>query len=443
MRRRQLAWLLLTLLFLPTARAQDSPRLDSRRNRILSIAEVYAAHRWRPASPSNLFHGVDADGVRIDTPDQDFHSSGWDPDSWNTGIPYQWGGFSTPEEFDDGVREGLYAGHLPKNRGSRASGHAVGVDCSGLVSRCWELPYKQSTRSLGELCYTLDSYDELLPGDVLNRYDAHVMVFKSWANEGRTHMRVIEAITPCVLENEREVAALKDQGYQALRYRPLDPRWSQVAVAFEDPTRTSAAKGRWVANDAQAAPGAAELGMAFDAARVGDWARYRTVLEGAQDETEVRTIGVAAKRTDEIDFHVRRVEDGLTLERLDTESLGTPLIDEWLSLALTDAKSAEREIRSTKSVPGFWEAAGQRLPAERIELDVRLNFRVGGRTIAVDLAFSAIYSREIPILHLIAADHTLVIHYSDENVQEIHGSTRTLAFRRIQQATPVGAGARR
>src|SRR5262245_10709528 len=123
---------LLVALPLAFAAQTRSSSLVERRARIVAIAESYASHRWT-AGPSNVLHGEHQDGVRVDTPDSGHVEGGFTTDGGvNVGVPYQWGGFSSLDEFDAGVRAGRWAGHAPASATSNASYRAVGVDCSGL-----------------------------------------------------------------------------------------------------------------------------------------------------------------------------------------------------------------------------------------------------------------------------------------------------------------------
>ena len=92
----------------PSASAED---LDPRRAEILAIAEAYRLHEWTPG-PSNVLHGDDSRGVRVDTPDVSYDESGWRAGQVNVGVPYQWGSYSSLEEFDAGVAAGHPAGHV-------------------------------------------------------------------------------------------------------------------------------------------------------------------------------------------------------------------------------------------------------------------------------------------------------------------------------------------
>lgn len=110
---------------------------------MLAIAKTYAEHAWA-ATAQNARHSPDAHGVDVQTPDG---SPGQlVPGMWrigpnNVGIPYKWGGFDTPESFDAGVASGKAAGDVYTSEKRRlgnaaVSNEAVGIDCSGFISRC-------------------------------------------------------------------------------------------------------------------------------------------------------------------------------------------------------------------------------------------------------------------------------------------------------------------
>ncbi len=126
------------------ARAETLTRAEA-----LTIAESYVQHRWSAAA-KNLRHGKDAAGIEIHTPDRpggrgEPAADCWIVDAENTGVAYKWGGYDTPASFSAGVRAGQAAGDIytaEKRRqgGAAVSGDAVGIDCSGFVSRCCGLP---------------------------------------------------------------------------------------------------------------------------------------------------------------------------------------------------------------------------------------------------------------------------------------------------------------
>ena len=214
------------LYFLPR-QARTPSRIT--RPEVLAIAESYVTHEWT-ATEANAFHGNDPDGVRVDTPDAGFQSEGDDRGWWlagrrNVGFPYKWGGFDTPEEFDRGLRAGRFAGDAYSAEKRRllddaVSAHAVGVDCSGYISRCWKLPRSFSTRELPQLCEPVPDLAQLEPGDIFNLHNKHVRLFAGWTDSAHTTVRVYEA-SARVICHDIALQPMLDEGYSAWRYRGI------------------------------------------------------------------------------------------------------------------------------------------------------------------------------------------------------------------------------
>ncbi|MFM7182004.1 MAG: hypothetical protein ACKO2G_11150 [Verrucomicrobiales bacterium] len=211
-----------------------SPASTVTRADSLAIAEAYRTHRWRP-NVRNVRHGVDAMGIQVDTPDRDFKPGGgirpgwWIADQWNVGIPYQWGGFDSPEQFDAKVAAGYAAGdvYTPAKRAAlydAISQEACGVDCSGFISRCWRLPRAYSTRELPFLCEPLPDFYSLKPGDILNKTNEHVLLFIAWADENKSRLYAYETGSPPTWKVECHLIPtdfLIQIGYQPFRYRAM------------------------------------------------------------------------------------------------------------------------------------------------------------------------------------------------------------------------------
>jgi hypothetical protein len=89
------------------------------------------------------------------------------------GIPYCWGGSVTIEQFDEQIAAGYGAGSLNMGLFPWCS---TGVDCSGYVSQLWQVENRVSTREIHEISVEIDA-TEMLPGDVFNQYDYHVILF--------------------------------------------------------------------------------------------------------------------------------------------------------------------------------------------------------------------------------------------------------------------------
>jgi hypothetical protein len=221
-------WLMLALLGV----ARDASPSRVTRKGAIATAEEYVRLEWN-ASEANILHGHAKRGIRVDTPDEGYRPANsrpgwWKVDSSNIGMPYKWGGFDTPESFLAGLRRGRAAGDVytvEKRRLLEAgvSEEAVGIDCSGLISRCWRLPKAYSTRTLQTLCDPIAIAD-LRPGDILNTNNSHVLLFAGWVKQDRERLRAYEAGSPPtwkVLLNEMGTKWLLDQGYQAWRYRGM------------------------------------------------------------------------------------------------------------------------------------------------------------------------------------------------------------------------------
>jgi hypothetical protein len=222
----------LALTACATSNLPPPPSSVSRTHAVATAARC-ASHRWFPSS-ANVFHGADPDGIRVDTPDVSWHpdhsiAGWWHPNSWNTGLPYQWGGFSSPEQFDRDLANGLAAGdvYTPEKRrllDAAVSRHATGIDCSGLISLCWNLPRSYSTRELPSLCSPLPSWDLLAPGDILNTHNSHVLLFTGWANHDHSRLHVCEAGLPphwLVVQRTAIRSDLERLGFLPWRYRGI------------------------------------------------------------------------------------------------------------------------------------------------------------------------------------------------------------------------------
>ncbi len=137
------------------------------RTEALRIADTYVAHQYYCNSgnlaPSDVT-GPDGDIVR--TP-------AWLIIGMNARIPYKWGGFNTIAQFDAGLQNGRYAGDINTNG---VSSYAVGVDCSGYVSRCWQMSYHASTAYMPEITTQYATWDDLKPGDAIHKV-GHVRLF--------------------------------------------------------------------------------------------------------------------------------------------------------------------------------------------------------------------------------------------------------------------------
>lgn len=201
------------------------------RDEAVATAFRYTQVEWMPEE-RHVRHGADAHGIPVHTPDLAVSWKGdkrgwWKPGVPARGMPYQWGGFDTPESFLAKLAAGRKAGDVG-DAAKRALGDAgvsresCGIDCSGLVSRCWKLPRPYSTRELPSICVPLKSWFHLKPGDMLLN-DKHVLLFAGWQKLGEVILGYEAGPIPVWRVNACgiPVAKLVKEGYAPWRYRGM------------------------------------------------------------------------------------------------------------------------------------------------------------------------------------------------------------------------------
>jgi hypothetical protein len=201
------------------------------RQEIIETAYRYSRVRWMP-DERHVRHGADSQGIVVHTPDRSITLHGgsrgwWEPGKQAVSMPYQWGGFDTPESFLEKIAAGKKAGDVADSAKRKlgdagTSQESCGIDCSGLVSRCWKLSRPYSTRELPQICDPLASYADLLPGDILLN-DKHVLIFARWMIPG-VQMAAYEAgpfpvwkVSSCGLLQSN----LLKENYRPWRYRRI------------------------------------------------------------------------------------------------------------------------------------------------------------------------------------------------------------------------------
>ena len=202
---------------------KDNLEMNCWRDNVVASALVFANHVWEPTD-KNFLHGYDRDGIFVNTPDCNYISSKfkcgwWILDQYNKGIPYNWGGSSTIDEFNVGIATGKFAGNVPDSRDNGVSKYCVGVDCSGLVTICWGLSEKISTKSINKIASPLDSMDLLLPGDLILLPGSHVMIFINFVDYEKTSAQIVDSSrnTGRVLLRTVTLSDLLNSGYSGFR----------------------------------------------------------------------------------------------------------------------------------------------------------------------------------------------------------------------------------
>lgn len=190
--------------------------------KVIETALQYANHEWN-ATERNVLHGTDPDGVPVDTPDVTWKGEVLDCGWWkvgeaNKGVAYGWGNASTIEEFDVGLAEGKLAGNVPEDKSRMGSKYSVGVDCSGLLTRCWNLPKKIATRDILKVADKI-CLAEIRQGDVFAKVGSHVMFFIEFLDKEKKLVKIVDSTrsTGKVSVREKVVEELFADGYEVYR----------------------------------------------------------------------------------------------------------------------------------------------------------------------------------------------------------------------------------
>ncbi|NOY26021.1 MAG: hypothetical protein GXP62_09135 [Oligoflexia bacterium] len=146
--------LLPVLVTLPTARAID-------REAVLENAAIFTTHQWTMGA-GNQTASCSSSYISDYTPGETYR-----------GLPYDWGGWVTTDEFDDYLALDYGAGSHSSNGVLSCT---VGVDCSGFVSQTWETSIKYGTSTFYQVSSEI-SVTDLKRADALNNAGSHIVLF--------------------------------------------------------------------------------------------------------------------------------------------------------------------------------------------------------------------------------------------------------------------------
>jgi hypothetical protein len=153
------------------------------RDQILANADKYEKVKWHCSDKNTTNHTIVnlPDGGIIRTPE-------WVVTGDKEKMPYKWGGFTQIDDYLTRINAGAYAGDdytsREQNVVSAGDTYCVGVDCSGFVSRVWGRTQREWTGSLPNISTQLQSWSQMLPGDIANKASSHTMLFVSFNPSG-------------------------------------------------------------------------------------------------------------------------------------------------------------------------------------------------------------------------------------------------------------------
>lgn len=152
------------------------------------------------------------------------------------GVPYNWGGKAGVKEVMASLEAGAVAGNVcckdyTNSQGKRVTttyAAAAGVDCSGFVSRAWDLrdrkgrPAGPGTSSLADYASKITSLSKLQPGDAFNLPSSHVRLFFNWVDTTRgMRIRAYESTSAALCSGtcQRDLRVRSYFGYAPLGFK--------------------------------------------------------------------------------------------------------------------------------------------------------------------------------------------------------------------------------
>ncbi|MGP8215750.1 MAG: T9SS type A sorting domain-containing protein [Bacteroidia bacterium] len=189
------------------------------RTQILNNARPYIPYIFT-ASSANIWSNVNCSAVgNILTPS-------WVAVGSNQHMPYCWGGFSTLSSFTSGLTASKSAGDDDCTTGGDCcESCALGVDCSGFVSRAWGLTTKYSTTTLTTISTAYSSPTQVLPGDIFDYSGSHTRLVDTNYNNGNYK----------VMESSANGWDVSYNTYTTAQLTSYTPRWY---VKVTNPTVT-------------------------------------------------------------------------------------------------------------------------------------------------------------------------------------------------------------
>ncbi len=250
------------------------------REAVMDNAAEFATHQWTMSS-SNQYGSCSSSYVSDYTPGVTYR-----------GIPYDWGGWVTCQEYDEYLQDGYGAG---SHSWHGVLWCTVGVDCSGFVSQAWETSQKYGTATFYQVTSDI-STSSLKRGDALNKESSHIVLFAYETPAG----------VPIHIEANGELVFTDvDQGwssfsgYEAVRYDDIAD--GATTGTISNPIEISAFPLddlRWTAGAASDVVDSYSCSPSTDESGPEQWYHFEVATGGTLD------LRVSCDNSVDIDIHV-------------------------------------------------------------------------------------------------------------------------------------------
>lgn len=144
------------------------------------------------------------------------YDTDWKAEQKITGLPYNWGGIDSPEDFDQKLAKGFAAGSHSRHGVSQCT---AGIDCSGFVTYCWGIrSHAYTTRNIRQIAgrAKYNWFTDMKPGDALNKTGSHIVLFAGYNADGTINIFEASGSAARVIYHQTTWSRLK--GYLPVQY---------------------------------------------------------------------------------------------------------------------------------------------------------------------------------------------------------------------------------
>lgn len=303
---------MIAILILASAYAID-------RETVLDSAAAYATHEWTMTAVNETASCSTS------------YVSDYTAGTWR-GVPYDWGGYYTLDEYDAAIADGLGAGSH--------SWHGIlsctaGVDCSGFVSEVWETPH-QSTSTFYQVSSDIDVND-LTRADAVDEVGSHMVLWAYETGDGQPIFYEAAGSAQKTRLNATSGWSYLD-GFQPIRFDTIEDGPSTgTAIAPREIAAFPFEDARWTAG------AASDAIDSYSCAPITDESGPEVLYHFSVREAGLLHAVVSDDSGVDVDIHVLTAADGSACVARDDSEVSVEVGpgDVWLSI---DTYVASREF---------------------------------------------------------------------------------------------------